>query len=243
MDSVATILSQAGMSDSPSKSRPLLLPAEEIAEMDQIVGLSDFDDDDLDVELIEALSGITSHEEAQTDATSRPGLTSGRFPQTSPRSTSEHHFLKDQRKPLQGKDGKSSAELVRHKQRLVASQEQRDEFADKDDDDNDISNDEVTAAELEGVFAKYDKQNTARISKDDQVSKERWTTNDASSMSHKQPVAAIEVDSDDEDDFGGDSDFEQIVAEVAASQDQQDRPQTKAPVCNLHRPPTYFADR
>lgn len=241
VNNVANILSQAGMSEPRSKLQPLTLPAGEIGQMDRAEEMSDFDDDDLDMEMIEALAGSANETNAQTDGKPCRGLITSHTSQASSPSTSVRYLTDKLNTPARLTHMKSSTELAKHSPRSVIAQQQGDEFDDESDDDEN----EVTAAELEGVFAKYDRQmpphlvpETTKFADGGGMPNSRWSSSDAHVSLDKQTVVTIEVPSDEEDDFGGDSDFDQIAAEVAVSQDQQDRSQVKASVCNLHRPPT-----
>ena len=241
VDNVADILSQAGMSEPRSKLQPLTLPAGEIGQIDRAEEMSDFDDDDLDMEMIEALAGSANEENAQTDGKSCRGLIASHTSQASSPSISVRYLTNKLNTPARLTHMKSSTELAGHAERSVIAQKQGDEFDDESDDDKN----EVTAAELEGVFAKYDRQmppllvpETTKFADGGGMTDSKWPSSDAHVILDKQTVVTIEVPSDEEDDFGGDSDFDQIAAEVAVSQDQENRSQVKASVCNLHRPPT-----
>lgn len=238
VDSVTTTLSQACMGESRSNLQPSVLPTEGIAEWDQAEGSSDFGDDDLDMEMIEALSCAAREEKVQTDGRLRQTQMSGHIPQATTPNSIEGLTMGEQNKPAQLTDVKRSTEVTALKPGSATHIQKRDEFdGDNDDDDDNI----VTAAELESVSAKDDKQflppppliRTQIWKGSDLLEKER-STSDSHSRSNSKTVMPIEVSSDDEDDFGGDSDFEQIAAEVAASQDEKGRSQASAPVCNKH---------
>ena len=234
VDGVATTSSQAAMGESRSNIQPLVLPAEDIAELNQDEGSSDFDDDDLDMGMIEALSGAVEGEKAQIVGELRSSESSDHILRVPGRNDLLGGcVLVEENKSAQLTNVKSSTEVTPRMPTLAAPPQQHDEF---DDDEEDI-----TAAELEGVFAKYDTQlfphtapDRANVARKSEVSKKERSSNDANGKSHKKPVMTIEVLSDDDDDFGRDSDFEQIAAEVAASQTQQSRSQAKASVCSTH---------
>ena len=125
---------------------------------------------------------------------------------------------------------------------IAAAPQKNDEF-DEDED-------EVSAADIEDIFAKYDSQLPQSHTK----AEPSGGTNEAKTELIKIGVgvppkikmattigtaAKVEVLSDDDsDEFGGDSDFEQIAVECEATQKQQvSQPQSS--VCTLKTGSSY----
>lgn len=182
VDDVVKGLSQTAVTPKETGPQPLVLSAEEIAELEQEAESSDFGDDDLDLEMLKSV---------RTDFEAPPA------------------------------------------NRHSAPKIDCDEF---DDDDNDVS-----VADLEDVFAKYDSQlprpEGNKVEEQDEVNanqERRYDTNTSTKLStvYKFPQAVnVEVLSDDDDEFGDDSDFEQIAAECAAATQKQQISQPQPSVC------------
>ena len=234
VDNVTNTLSQAAVIEPRSAAPLLVLQAEDIAEIDRADNSSDFDDDDLDMGLMEALSGAV--EEKRTKACKElnaddpstqtlRGLSQKEGNEGSPRSG-------DKSKPTSMTSHFTDVPSLKPSSTL-AHIEHFDEFSDDDED--------VNAAELEGVLAKYDTQtspgvasNSGSGAREEGTSYKEECSVDTNKAPHKRQLT-IEVLSDDDDDFGGDSDFEQIAAEVAAFQTRPGGLHAKAPVCSSHR--------
>lgn len=232
IDGVATTLSQAAMSESRSNLQHSVPILDETAKLHQIETSSDFDDDDLDIGMIEALGGAAEDEKVRDVGELRQDQSSGHVPQIlAHNSLGKGPLFEKESKRTEMPNVKSSPEVTVRRPISQNPQQQDDEF---DEDDA-----EMTAVELEGVIAKYDAQiapapalDGAKFAKNGDVSRKQPSSHVAYGKVHGKSPVTIEVLSDDEDDFGGDSDFEQIAAEVAASQIEQGGTQTKASVCN-----------
>jgi len=235
MDDVANVLSQTAMAPQTDISKPLVLSDQDIASLDK-ADSSDFDDDDLDVEMMESIdTAINAHrlnskethrsdrEAKRTDAVLAPGIKNGGQEQDNPRQPNPTTICKaDKYSDVSFSTQRSSSSLKQAPQVY-------DEF---DEDDND-----VFAADLEDVCAKYDSQAQPNVTQASGVQNARNTerirsTTRAATPHQAAPVVG-EVLSDD-DDFGGDSDFEQIAAECAEATQRQQVSQPQSSVCTLN---------
>ncbi|KAK4693888.1 DNA replication ATP-dependent helicase/nuclease Dna2, partial [Lecanoromycetidae sp. Uapishka_2] len=217
-------MSRTAVASKNDISKPLVLSAEEIADLERDAASSDFGDDDLDLEMLEHVD--TTIETASTTRDGVAKVDSGKSstvlevtsavpietPNLPPMTTEIGHKFSDVSFP-----SNVSSSTVH------ATVPLRDEF---DDDDEDVS-----AADLEAVFEKYDSQLPRPDSKglewrnDRDSQRESRSSIDKSLKTntvYKFPQAVrVEVLSDD-DEFGDDSDFEHIAAECAeATQKQQ----------------------
>ena len=201
MDDVANVLSQTAVAPQGGVLQPLILSDEEIATLDK-GDSSDFDDDDLDMEMMggmdEDIRTNVSEDKAGAENHKDSTLV---YLQTDRRTTkhSEEFFANET-----SSSTLKTAPII------------HDEF---DDDDN-----EIFAADLEDVCAKYDSQSQPNVEKPTSHKVESHDSIQLKSLpafSHDALPVEIEVLSDD-DDFGNDSDFEQLAAECAeATQGQQ----------------------
>ena len=227
VDEVVSALSQTGVAPKENGPRPLVLSANEIADMERDGCSSDFGDDDLDLEMLEtmethtvraapskaAMAGLQSDQTVDAAAKrvlkkTRKGNSRTLPPAAPPQSDkySDVSFLSD-----------VSSSTVR------AAPQAHDEF---DEDEN-----EVSAADLEDMFVKYDSQPPqAQRDQKDQKKEENAgemqtkTTGSTTSKIQAKPGVLTPVNFEvlsDNDDFGDDSDFEQIAAECEATQEQQ----------------------
>ena len=229
MEDVTTVLSQTAVAPTEHTLLPLVLSAEEIADLEKVDGSSDFGDNDLDLEmLVDPLLKATSTAEGDT-ADSKESRSQSKEERAVTR-TSSIDCIQRPHQPSAAQvysGGSEKLSQVSFPSELSSSAEaavpQQDEF---DDDE-----DEVSAADLENVFAQYDTQPEQHLTKDqDQRAKKADAKHPKSatelpkeSIFGPKPLIAthVEVLSDDED-FGDDSDFEQIAAECAeATQNQQ----------------------
>ena len=241
IDDVVTSLSQTAVAPKERTQLPLVLSAEEIAELERADDSSDFGDDDLDLEMLET-----------ADANLKafpPADKSGAIPE---RSSSERGAdrinttagpKENIRKPQEPDTAQTYTERLSQlsfpseisSSPAQAAPLKTDEFDEED---------EVSAADLENVFAQYDTQpeqhNTSGQSHPtkpaDKMPAESATDILRESIFGPKPVVTthIEVLSDD-DDFGDDSDFEQIAAECAeVNQNRQvSQPQSSVRTVNF----------
>lgn len=245
IEDVVTVLSQTAVAPKERASLPLVLSAEEIAEFEKADDSSNFGDDDLDLEMLET---VDANLEAfsptiQKAANRKRGdseLGAGGAIIT---ANSEEQI----RKPHQPRSAQATPGVTERLSQVSfpsgissspvhAAPPNQDEF-DEDED-------EVSAADLENVFAQYDSQPQPHIAEDQNHRAKRAgvkhsksaTDVPKESISGPKPVITthVEVLSDDED-FGNDSDFEQIAAECAkATQTQQvSQPQSSVRTMNV----------
>lgn len=211
IDAVVTVLSQTAVVPRETVLRPLVLSDEEIASLER-VDSSDFDDDDLDLEMIENIDTNTETNRSNSIKSMKPHCAVGE---------SEHN-VHNSHKTAKNKnedylDVSFPSDISSSTVKVLPPN--NDEF---DDDETDIF-----AADLEDVCAKYDSQVQHRSPQDREIADPAGahTTADSYQGAKRKwkntTVAQVEVLSDDED-FGSDSDFEQIAVECAeATQRQQ----------------------
>lgn len=225
IDDVANVLSQTAVAPQKCAYEPLLLSDEEIKDLGKDDS-SDFGDDDLDIEMMESnnpafktprkVSNVANRLH-QGDAQSDDGLAS-EVKENSATIANDGEYSN-----VYLPTGMSSSAVKGLLQK-------RDEF---DEDENDIF-----AADLEDICAKYDSQvqPDAKVEQTPQVDA---NANKGPSTTHSaqekisMPIE-IEVISDD-DDFGDDSDFEQIAAECAevTQRQQVSQPQSSVRTWNV----------
>lgn len=228
IDAVVNVLSQTAVVPRATVPPPLVLSDEEIANLEKAES-SDFDDDDLDLEMMENIETETKEnkltdiqttdlgngdEETRTNLAAEATTNETGINQT---GNAGNH----QRRVPDTSDDYSDVSFpsVISSSAVKAALPNDDEF---DDDEND-----VFAADLEDVCAKYDSQiqhQAFRNQENKDAAPTRTETGPAQDVKPKRLSATtvqVEVLSDDED-FGSDSDFEQIAAECAeATQEQQ----------------------
>ncbi len=236
IDDVANVLSQTVVAAKENTPQRLILSAEEIADLGKDATSSDFGDDDLDLEMLEhvgtkAEAACAKREEfAKIDpdgSHAAPGVIFAALSKSGdlPPVTS-----------IQG-DNYSDVSFPSNVSSSVrAPAPDCDEF---DDDDDDVS-----AADLEDVFAKYDSQLPRPESRAVDIQQENGANNQRASNTgagsnigtvYQSPQAVdVEVLSDD-DEFGDDSDFEQIAAECAEATQKQQVSQPQSSVCILNQ--------
>ena len=225
IDDVVAIMSQTAVAPKERTLPPLVLSAEEIADLEKADGSSDFGDDDLDLEMLETMSPtLKAIPLAKQDAAS-PKYSNGQssadrastivVPEERPREICLPRSAHKTSGNTEGLSQVSFPSEISSSPAQVAPPK-HDEF---DDDE-----DEVSAADLENVFAQYDTQPQQHFAGDQghhakqadiihsetdiDVPKESIFGSKAMISTH------VEVLSDDED-FGDESDFEQIAAECA----------------------------
>ena len=227
IDDVVTVLSQTAVAPKDSPPLPLVLSAEEIADLEKADGSSDFGDDDLDLEMLETVDATIKFSPAK-QKTASPKRGNSQF------LASRGTITDDPKKHIRETHQPGSAQVTpEDTERLSqvsfpsgyssspiqAGPPKYDEF--------DENEDEVSAADLENMFAQYDTQPQHHVARDED---RRAKPADAAhpTIATKVPRKSIfrphtaintevQVLSDD-DDFGEDSDFEQIAAECAEKQ-------------------------
>lgn len=244
IDDVVTVLSQTAVATTERTPQPLILSAEEIADLEKADGSSDFGDDDLDQDMLETVDATFKAFLPTTKNAASPKRVdsqSGVNRNITTVSAKEH--LREPRQP--GSTQVRSGDTERLSQmsfpsELSSSPAQR---APLKHDEFDEDEDEVSAADLENVFAQYDTQPQQLVAVDqDHGAKQRDAMHSGSatevpgeSIFGPKPVTAthIEVLSDDED-FGNDSDFEQFAAECAESSQNQQVSQPQSTVRTMN---------
>ena len=247
IDDVVTVLSQTAVAPKERTSLPLVLSAEEIADLEKADGSSEFGDDDLDLEMLETVDAtFKSFSPTKQKAAS---LKNGNSQLEAGRTITTVDPNEPIREPQQ-KQAASAQVTSRDTERLsqvsfptnMSSSPTQTVRLKPDEFDED--EDEVSAADLENMFAQYDTQPQQQASVDndhhakqnDSMLLNSTTDVPQESIFGPKPVISthIEVLSDD-DDFGGDSDFEQIAAECAeATQNHQvSQPQSSVRTMNF----------
>ena len=217
VDNVATGLSQAAVDEAAGAecyeaSSQGLEPAGKI----HVEELSEFGDDDLDLEIVEAAKD--EEERTLTDVEFCAQI----LPKRGDMSTSTDYQESNQNRPLihdacQAND--HEAWMQSQSSHLPARKEELHEDEFDEDDAGEF------AADLDDVCAKYDTQAFAPDISSVDVPRTGDVANSRTIASSSVPIVKtqppLEVISDDED-FGDDSDFEQIAAECAqATQGQK----------------------
>lgn len=245
IDDVVTVLSQTAVAPKERTPQPMVLSAEEIADLEKADGSSDFGDDELDLEMLETVDATfkASLPTQQRVASPRRGnsqLGAGRAITTVD--------LKEPTRELQrtGSAPPTSGGTERLSQLSFPSEISSSPVhaAPPKHDEFDEDEDEVSAADLENMFAQYDTQTQQHFAGDQDEPAERANAIQPqpatgapreSIFGPKSEITThIEVLSDDED-FGDDSDFEQIAAECAeAARNQQvSQPQSSVRTVNF----------
>ena len=245
IDDVVTVLSQTAVAQKEPTLLPLVLSAEEIADFEEADGSSDFGDDDLDLEIIETMDSTlkTFPPVDQAAASLERGYVHlgdpGAVTTVVPKEHLQNLYQHGSAQATLGKFERLSqmsfpSEIASSP--APAAPSKHDEF--------DEGEDEVSAADLENVFAQYDTQPQQQFGEGQNLQAEQAnvthpeTESDAprESIFGPKPVNTthVEVLSDDED-FGDDSDFEQIAAECAeVTQNQQvSQPQSSVRTLNF----------
>lgn len=202
INAVVNVLSQTSVDALESFTGPLILSNEEIRNLGR-ADSSDFDDDDLDLEMME---DIDTKFEAE-----RPAI------RKSPESN-----LPIPKPPSKGTEKEDDTKVSFQSEGIPATMN----LVPPNDDEFDDDGSEIFAADLEDVCAKYDSQVQQQPSQilgnpqENRTHAKEDLLQGAKLMHKKPPTTVIEVLSDDED-FGSDSDFEQIAAECADATQQQ----------------------
>ena len=243
IDGVANVLSQTAVAPKENAPQPLILSANEIADVENDGRSSDFADDDLDLEMLETMGEET---------------VSGRSDEAILRAFKSDHTGNDSAPAAIGvaKDTKmddsrnlspsASARSDEYSDvpfplnvsssTIPAAPQTHDEF---DEDDT-----EVSTADLEAMFARYDSQPPqAQAQRDQNNEKEEGKFDGQEKVNIKLAPGPgkntssaekvnVQILSDD-DEFGDDSDFEQIAVEYAGETQKQQVSQPQSSVCTL----------
>ena len=225
IDDVVTVLSQTAVATKEHMLLPLVLSAEEIADVERADGSSDFGDDDLDLEMLETMDSTLNGLPPTYQATASPERGNSRLGNEGATTT----IVPKERPQKPFVHGSAQATLGNF-ERLsqlsfpsdIASSPAQAATSKHDEFDED--EDEVSVADLENVFAQYDTQpqqhfgggQNLQAEQANLVKSETESQAPGESIFGPKPVITtdVEVLSDDED-FGDDSDFEQIAAECA----------------------------
>ncbi len=240
IDEVVTVLSQTAVAPKKRTLPPLVLSAEEIADIEEADGPSDFGDDDLDLEMLETVDAtLEAFSSGDASVVSLKPSNSQLKLERAISTFGPKEHLRTSNQPSAAQEDPGNTERLSQmsfpsgisSSPVQAVAPQKDEF-DEDED-------EVSAAELENVFAQYDTQPQHMAGKQDHPVKQAdamrpESVTHVSMGSRFGPKSVttthIEVLSDDED-FGDDSDFEQIAAECAEATRNQQVSQPHSSVC------------
>lgn len=242
IEDVVKVLSQTAVASKSFRSNPATSPIQEAARDDERDS-SDFDDDDLDLEMMETIGADISHDTTATDTESMLNVVD-----VQPETVSTAMEIAKKEKgigrndrtdfnPTEASRDDVNCSDVSFPSAISSSDAQAvpDNINEFDEDDTD-----VFAADLEDVCAKYDSQaqsNTKQLlenQRDDFSSANGVPKKTAATASPPKIAAPIDIQvlSDDED-FGDDSDFEQIAAECAEATQKQQVSQPQSSVCTL----------
>ena len=240
IDDVATVLSQTAVTPKAQTPLHLVSSAEAIADLEKTDSSSEFADDDFDIEMLETvdatLKPVTPTK--QKAASPKQGIIQPEVCRTVTTMHPREHIRKaNQCGPAQDTERLS---LLSFPSEISSSPAQA--LAPKNDE-FDEEEDEVSAADLENVFAQYDTQpqqvagdQISQPKRVDAMHPETATRVFRESIFGPKPATTthIEVLSDDED-FGDESDFAQIAAECAeANLDKQvSQPQSSVRTVNF----------
>ena len=242
---VANVLSQATVTSKGIAPQPLILTEHEMTKVEMDGCSSDLGDNDFDLEMLETIdseidSMILNHparpgtKEKQADDELAP---SARQNTKDIRRVSGCQTL-----PPAGSsqcDDYFDLSLSSHIPSLNVDRplDGPDEYGEDED--------EVFAANIEEIFAKYDSQlphshimaePNGRV-----IGKKSNSTEGPVSTPSKMKTTAVkpEVLSDDDNEFGNDSDFEQIAVECAEATQEWQMPRPKSSVCTLRPGSSY----
>ena len=244
-DDVVTVLSQTAVAPKDPMPLPMVLSAEEIAEIDEADGSSDFGDDDLDLEMFETMDSTLNALRPIQQANASPKRESSRLGNEG--DNTEIVLNECPQKPFShGSTHATPAKFERLSQMSFPSNiaSSPAQVAPSKHDEFDEDEEEVSAADLENVFAQYDTQpqqhfggaQNPQTEQRNTIYSETESRGPRESIFGPKPVLTndVEVLSDDED-FGDDSDFEQIAAECAeVTRNQQvSQPQSSVRTVNF----------
>lgn len=228
IDEVVTVLSQTAVGSKERVTLPLVLSAEEIADLEKADGSSDFGDDDLDLEMLESMDATLKAFSPIKQKTASPKrgnsqLVAGRAIVTT--DPKEHVRVPNQPGYAQATSGDTERLSQVSFPSAISSSPVQDAPPKHDEFDQD--EDEVSAADLENVFAQYDTQPQHHLVRDQDrdakpanaVQPKLAADVPRKSIFGPKPTISTEVQIlSDDDEFGDDSDFEQIAAECAEQQ-------------------------
>ncbi|KAG8533249.1 uncharacterized protein KY384_002032 [Bacidia gigantensis] len=206
IENVANVLSQTVMNGNATKIaiKPVLSEVER-PNFKKVTNSSDFGDDGIDDEMfeVESASSLRNSVDANRKVAQEDLLSDAVY---------EEDWLDEETRCLsENKVAKSENDVSK------GGSPRGDEFEQDDFDEDDV---EGFAADLEGVFAKYDTQPSTGASTAREETPPSYTV-PAIATAAQNPTEAVEICSSDDEDFGNDSDFEQIASECAkASQNQ-----------------------
>ena len=244
IDNVASILSQTAVAHKDHISKPLVLSNEEISNLANDNESSDFGDDDIDFEILETVDAelktnsfgpqamTDKNCEGQTDAGHNTASIYMQEYQVNNDESKQNTKMSDRQHSIMPSPSRISPSTLRNAPSV------HDEF---DDDGNDVS-----AADLEDVFARYDSQSRnadsiQRIGKLQEDTHSRFLPRPEKrevSIISKEAKGAAEVTFSEplsDDDFGSDSGFDQIAVECNEStQEQQQILQPQSSVCTMN---------
>ena len=215
---VATVLSQAVMNDETPVPGKLYKTKNQQAAVPKTKDeVSDFDDDEIDLELLETTNA--EDKDAMTPVAAGPRN------QVNYRSTN-HDPMKQEDKYAETHHVSHTLHPIGHETKVGAlkSQVAAEMISELDEFDEDDA--DVFAADLEDVFARYDTKPLKYESKCEEHMHSQKDPTEQTSRSERSPrkpavQPKVEVLSSDEEDFGDDSDFEQLAAECAQATQEQ----------------------
>ena len=245
IDDVVTVLSQTAVAPKDHMLLPMVLSAEEIADIEEADGSSDFGDDDLDLEMLETVDSTLNVFPPTDQPTASPKR--GNSHLWNDRTNTTNVLNERLQKPFsQGSAQATLGKFERLSQMSFPSDiaSSPAQVAPSKHDEFDEDEDEVSAADLENVFAQYDTQPQQQFGGGQNFQTEQTNTMNSKTESHgpresifgPKPVLTTDVEVlSDEEDFGDDSDFEQIAAECAevARNQQVSQPQSSVRTVNF----------
>ena len=250
LDGVVNVLSQTAVAPRGSASQPLVLTADEITRVEQDGCSSNFGGEDLDLGMLETIdtkndgmiSNVTARSATQVKQTGDTSVCAAMRGAKEHREPGDSHNIRPAGSFQIDNFSDISFPSLVSSSTIGAAPQKFDEF-DEDED-------EVSAADIEDMFAKYDSQLPQSHTK----AEPSGGTNEAKTNFDKTGVCIspktktatsigtavkVEVLSDDEsDEFGGDSDFERIAVECEVTQKQQVS-QPHSSVCTLKTGSSY----
>ena len=224
VNQVAMTLSQADMNDADI---PPVQHAVDGEDLDQPEASSDFGDEDFEIGMLEALSRVDDEKKPPQSINELSESFTSRT--LSPPQRDEKESQGVELKQIQSAfTANTGPEVERTDQKPIAPVEADDEFGDDG---------EVVAAELEGILAGYDtQQSPCRLPEGKDVTKEKDVPKGANNDDAQAVLEKSFTTSDfisEEEFFDGDSDFEHIAAEVSTSRVREERLHATPSVCNL----------
>lgn len=251
IDDVVTVLSQTAVAPKERAPQPLVLSAEEIADLEKADGSSDFGDNDLDLEMLETVDAtFEAFLPMKQNAASPKRVNSQLGASRANVAVGPKEHVREPHRPssTQARSGDTERLSQISFPSEISSSPAR--TAPPKHDEFDEDEDGVSAGDLENVFAQYDTQPQQHVARDqdlhakqaDAMHSDSTTEVPRESIFGPKPMTAthIEVLSDDED-FGDDSDFEQFAAECADSTQNQQVSQPLSSVRTMNSAHLYFS--